>query len=130
MVFEYHGWISLRSTATAVEDEPPLRLDEIRAAETEVSGYALMDLQAMNGEHFLHMGGKPNHAGAWGIKVIELFHRIGGLAPGSYGLLHVHDDEDEFATDFRVYRMVRGTVTEHIEPLLSPVIPTLEDPYL
>ncbi|MEV5479304.1 hypothetical protein [Streptomyces sp. NPDC052207] len=25
--------------------------------------------------------------------------------------------------------MVRGTVSEHTEPLLSPCIPTLEDPF-
>jgi hypothetical protein len=48
-VFEYHGWIALRSTAEALHDEPPLRLGEIQAVVDEFAGYALMDLQPMNG---------------------------------------------------------------------------------
>ena len=64
------------------------------------------------------------------LAIIELFHRVADLAPGSYGLLYVHDDEDpEHDRHFRVFRLIRGTVTEHADHLLSPVIPTLEDEY-
>ncbi|WP_410611889.1 Imm7 family immunity protein [Amycolatopsis sp. lyj-109] len=87
-MFEYHGWIALRPTAEALDDEPPLRLDEIRT----------------------------------------LVAKVGRLAPGSYGLLYVHDDEHpEHRLSFRVFRLARGRVTEHADHLLSPVIPTLED---
>ncbi|MFD7445634.1 Imm7 family immunity protein [Streptomyces sp. NPDC059909] len=51
------------------------------------------------------------------------------MAPGSFGLLHVRDDEDPgHENDVRVFGRVRGTVTEHAESLLSPCIPTPEDP--
>lgn len=127
-MFEYHGWITLRSTAEALDDEPPLRLDEIRTLVDELAGYALMDLQPMNGTDYIHLGGSPNHRGQHGAEVIDLFTKVGRLAPGSYGLLYVHDDEDpEHRQDFRVFRLVRGVVTEHADHLLSPVIPTLED---
>ncbi|MEW2506144.1 Imm7 family immunity protein [Amycolatopsis sp. NPDC047767] len=127
-MFEYHGWISLRSTAEAVDDEPPLRLPEIRAATDELAGYALLDLQPLNGQYSIHLGGKPNHRGTHGPAILDLFRKVGRLAPGSYGLLHVHDDEDPLhADEFRVYRLARGVLTEHREPLLSPVITTLED---
>jgi len=80
-VFEYHGWVTLRSTAEAVDPEPDLDEAAIR--------------------------------------------------PGSYGLLHVLDDEHpEHRNHARVFRMVRGRVTEHPEPLLSPCIPTLEDEWV
>ncbi|MFC8531539.1 Imm7 family immunity protein [Nocardia sp. NPDC057227] len=129
-MFEYHGWISLRSTAAAVDDEPPLRLREIEASVAEFAGYALMDLRPMNVGYYLHLGGQPNRSGTWGPALVGLFRRIGELAPGSYGLLYVHDDEDpEYAGVFRVYRMVRGAVTVGTDELLSPVIPMLEDPY-
>ncbi|WP_225728934.1 MULTISPECIES: Imm7 family immunity protein [unclassified Nocardia] len=128
-MFEYHGWISLRATAAAVDDEPPLPLAEIEVLVGELSGYALMDLRAMNGNHYVHMGGHPNHRGIHGDRLITMFRRIGELAPGSYGLLYVRDDEDpHHPTEFRVYRMVRGAVTEQADTLLSPVIPVLEDP--
>jgi hypothetical protein len=130
-MFEYHGWIRLRSTAEAVDDEPPLRLDEIQDLVNELAGHGLIDLRPINGEYHVHLGGLPNHRGTQGSEVIDLFAKVGHLAPGSYGLLYVHDDEDpEHDLNFRVFRLVRGSVTEHADHLLSPVIPTLEDEYI
>lgn len=127
-MFEYHGWITLRSTAEALDDEPSLRLSGIQALVDEFTGYALMDLRPMNGACYIHLGGNPNHRGQHGEGVVDLFAQVGRLAPGSYGLLYVHDDEHpEHALSFRVYRLTRGTVTEHADHLLSPVIPTVED---
>jgi hypothetical protein len=127
-MFEYHGWIMLRSTAEAVDDDPPLRLDEIQDLVNELAGHGLIDLRPINGEYHVHVGGLPNHRGTQGSAVIDLFVKVGHLAPGSYGLLYVYDDEDpEHELKFRVFRLVRGTVTEHADHLLSPVIPTLED---
>jgi hypothetical protein len=127
-MFEYHGWIALRSTAEALDDEPPLRLREIEALVGELADHALMDLQPMNGTYYIHLGGNPNRSGPHGRAVIGLFAEVGRLAPGSYGLLYVYDDEDpEHMLSFRVHRLVRGTVTEHADHLLSPVVPTLED---
>ncbi|MFJ7219407.1 Imm7 family immunity protein [Amycolatopsis sp. NPDC098790] len=127
-MFEYHGWITLRSTAEALDDEPPLRLDEIRTLVDELAGYALMDFQPMNGTYYIHLGGNPNRRGQHGAEVVDLFAKVGQLAPGSYGLLYLHDDEDpEHMLSFRVFRLARGMVTEHADHLLSPVIPTLED---
>ncbi|MEV4312543.1 hypothetical protein [Actinocrispum sp. NPDC049592] len=36
-MFEYHRWISLRSTYKALGDDPPLRLPEIKGVLTEHS---------------------------------------------------------------------------------------------
>ncbi|WP_308407218.1 Imm7 family immunity protein [Streptomyces sp. RK76] len=50
--------------------------------------------------------------------------------PASYGLLHIRDAEDPgHENEVRVLRRARGTVTRHTEALLSPCIPTLEDPF-
>ena len=66
--------------------------------------------------------------------VIDLFRWLAANGPGSYGLLYVHDDEDhrpdgDYENCFRVWRLVRGTLTEHDDPFLSPLIPTVEDPF-
>lgn len=85
----------------------------------------------MNGRYYVHLGGCPNRRGTHGPALIELFAQVGQLAPGSYGLLYVHDDEDpKHGLDFRVFRLARGAVTEHGDRFLSPVIPTLEDEYV
>lgn len=129
-MYEYHGWITLRSTYEAVDDEPKLRLDEIKALVDELAGYALMDLRVMNGYYNIHVGGAPNRRNPHTQGVLDLYARVGELAPGSYGLLYVWDDGDPLRDNvFRVFRLVRGEVTEHKDELLSPAIPTIEDPW-
>ncbi|WBB69139.1 Imm7 family immunity protein [Micromonospora sp. WMMD812] len=80
-MFEYHGWITLRSAAEAVDDEPPLRLTEIQALADELAGYALVDLRQMNGWYYIHLGGCPNHRGAHGPALIDLFAKVGRDEP-------------------------------------------------
>jgi hypothetical protein len=58
---------------------------------------------------------------------------------GTYGLMHVHDDEDERTTDiegmgavpnfnaFKVWCLKRSVLTEHTDNLLSPIVPLLQD---
>jgi hypothetical protein len=124
-VFEFHGWITLRSTGEAVDDDPPLPLDEIRAVVKAVDSGHLYRVDVFNGQYFVHIAGSHNHRQS---AVIDMFAEIGRLAPGSYGLLHIWDDEDPgHQNEFRVHRLVRGEVTVHEDTLLSPCIPTLED---
>ncbi|MFH8387736.1 Imm7 family immunity protein [Kitasatospora sp. NPDC018058] len=86
----------------------------------------LLDLRWRNGAPFLHFRGWRNHRDA---EVLDFFREVGRRAPGSYGLLHVRDDEDlAHENGVRVLRMARDEVSEHQEPLLSPCIPVLEDP--
>lgn len=84
-----------------------------------------------NGMHSFTVTGLRNHRKE---EVIDLFRWLAENGPGSYGLLHVCDDEDgergaDYANGFRVWRLARGRLTEHTDPFLSPRIPTVEDPY-
>jgi hypothetical protein len=129
-MFEYHGWITVRETATDDDDEPRLRqiVDELHLHLAQMDSPYLLDLRWMYGEPFIHLGGYSNHRSS--PDVVELFERVAVVAPGSYGLLHVMDDEDpEHENEVRVLRLVRGRVTQHTEALLSPYIPTVEDPF-
>ncbi|GAA1630931.1 Imm7 family immunity protein [Nonomuraea maheshkhaliensis] len=131
-VFEYHGWLTIRETAGLDDDPASLRrqVEKVGECLAELGDYGLVDLRWMNGVPFIHVGGNPNHRGTWGPAIITLFSRVGRIAPGSYGLLHVWDDESgPHSNEFRVFRLARGEVTEHADALLSPAIPTLEDPW-
>ncbi|MFJ4094135.1 Imm7 family immunity protein [Kitasatospora sp. NPDC089913] len=131
-MFEYHGWINVQESAGADEDDHDdgrLReiVEGIERRILEIDSPYLLDLQWMNGQVFVHLGGFPNHRD---LEIVEFFTEIGERAPGSYGLLHVRDDEDPAReNEVLVIRMVRGRVTEHPEQLLSPCIPLLEDPF-
>ncbi|MFF9483362.1 Imm7 family immunity protein [Streptomyces sp. NPDC014676] len=129
-MFEYHGWITVRETAAGDDDEPRLRriVDELRLHIARMDSPYLLDLRWMNGEPFIHLGGCSNHRSL--PDVAELFEHVAAVAPGSYGLLHIRDDEEQgHENDVRVLKLVRGTVTQHTEALLSPCIPTVEDPF-
>ncbi|WP_030759009.1 MULTISPECIES: Imm7 family immunity protein [unclassified Streptomyces] len=128
-MFEYHGWITVHESAT--DDDDPARQAEIveviQRRVDEIAGPYLLDLRRMNGELFLHLGGFSNHRAP---EILDLFRYVGTVAPGSYGLLHVRDDEDpRHENEVRVLRLVRGSVTEHTESSLSPCSPVLEDPF-
>jgi len=128
-VFEYHGWITVRETAGGEDDDARLHriADELRLHIAELGSPYLLDLRWMNGQPFVHLGGFSNHRSA--PDVTGLFEHAAALAPGSYGLLHIRDDEDpHHRNEVRVLKLARGAVTWHTEPLLSPCVPALEDP--
>ncbi|WBP92126.1 Imm7 family immunity protein [Kitasatospora cathayae] len=133
-MFEYHGWINVLETAGADDgdiagEDARLRMvaEGIQRRIDEIASPYLLDLRWMNGAVFVHFGGQPNHRAR---EILDFFREVGVRAPGSYGLLHVRDDEDSVhGNEVRVLRMVRGEVDEHAEPLLSPCIPVLEDPF-
>ncbi|MFF2773943.1 Imm7 family immunity protein [Streptomyces sp. NPDC058052] len=129
-MFEYHGWVTIRETATVDDDDARLRriVDGLRLRIAGMADPYLLDLRWMNGEPFLHLGGNANHRSS--AEVLRLFEHVGAVAPGSYGLLHVRDDEDPgHENEVRVFRLARGAVTQHTETLLSPCVPELEDPF-
>ena len=134
-MFEYHGWVTIRQTAGLDDNDARLRqqVTEIKELLAELGSYGLLDLRWMNGAPFLHLAGKPNHRGTWGTAILGTFERVGQIAPGSYGLLYVWDDEvwddesNQHPNEFRVFKLARGRVTEHPDVLLSPVIPAVED---
>ncbi|MFE3270826.1 Imm7 family immunity protein [Streptomyces sp. NPDC059215] len=129
-MFEYHGWITVRETAAADDEDPRLPdiVDELRLHIAQMDSPYLLDLRWMNGEPFIHLGGSSNHSSS--PDVVELYEHVALIAPGSYGLLHMHNDEEpSHENEVRVLRLVRGMVTRHTEVLLSPYIPTVEDPF-
>ena len=67
----------------------------------------------------------------------DLMRWIAANGSGSYGLIHVHDDEDteanadyrrgdaDHSNAFRVWRILNGKVEELDDPFLSPIVPTV-----
>ena len=69
--------------------------------------------------------------------VWDLMAWISEHGAGSYGLVYVHDDEDiesvksygrgqaDYSNEFRVWRILNGTVDELADPFLSPFVPNV-----
>ena len=131
-MFEYHGWVTIQATASGDDDAALLErlVDRVHRAIRDARDFDLVDLRWSAGMPMLHLGGFDKHGGRLGPELLDLFTRVGELAPGSYGLLHTWDDQDtENDNNFRVYRMARGQVTEREDPHLTPVAPTVLDVY-
>ena len=76
-----------------------------------------------------------NHRGS---PVWDMLGWIAGHGPGSYGVFHVHDDEDtadppyaraiseDYNNVFRVHRIMNGQVDELADPFFGRIVPSLE----
>ncbi|WP_020124156.1 Imm7 family immunity protein [Streptomyces canus] len=85
-MFEYHGWITVRETATDDDDESRLRqiVDELRLRIAQMDSPYLLDLRWMNGEPFIHLGGYSNAIEAVDAFVATLAGELGLMEAAAY----------------------------------------------
>ncbi len=130
-MIELHGWVTVRETYKAAYDEED-HIDMIVAQiqdEIDKLCWFQPQIKAMNGEWFLQFSLYSNRKDSRSQEIFGLYRSIGEIAPGSYGLIYLYDDEDREGREnqFQVYMLARGCVEEREDLYLSPVIPVIED---
>ena len=130
-MIELHGWVTIRETYKAAfceEDHIETIVQNIQD-EIDRLRYFKPVLTAMNGDYFLEFSLFSNRQDSRSREIFELYKRIGEIAPGSYGLVYLYDDEDTVGKQnlFQVFSLARGIMKEREDSFLSPVIPTIED---
>ena len=88
----------------------------------------VLDIRPQNGVFHIWVSGYRNHKPTGEYCPIA-FEYVGKIAPGSYGILYVLDDEDlknDNENYFKVFVLARGKLSVHRDPFLSPVMPTIE----
>ncbi len=130
-MFEYHGWISLVSDDW--DDPEPAELERwdrqlISSAREAVErlGDPLghwQVVQAGNGVALCVLHGARNHDQEHALTLLQWAARY---HPRSWGLVYLRS---EHAERFTVWRLAHGTLTQHADELLSPMIPTIELPH-
>ncbi len=129
---ELHGWALLReSFAIDNEDDHIERIinclsQEIKKLKIDEK---LLRLDYCNGEAFVTATKFANHFSDDIKEIIDFFKRITRIAPGSYGLLYLHNDEDTngFHNAFQVFVLSKGEFKLQQDPFLSPYIPMVEE---
>jgi hypothetical protein len=136
------GWAVIQSSRAAYSSAALEQLDaldeEILAADQALhdklrdwfelngSGWIKWQFSEIINNHrdILQFHTSRNHRPA---SVWSLMEFIAEQSPGSYGVVFVHDDEDngarmsnDFSQSFRVWRILDGQITEHADPLFSP----------
>lgn len=131
-MFEYHGWMTIREQPYFVEDE---KIGEvIKKIKSYVSrlnwNNGVLDIFVANTHYYLLVTGYKNR-NTTESDILDFLNFIAKVAPGSYGLFHLFDDEDKNGKDnkFRVLVLKRGAIVEHEDTFLSPFIPEVEDEY-
>lgn len=125
---EVHGWITIRETYEATDEENfEVILKEINV-EIKKLNYCNPQIKRINGECFIEMLACTNHMSLDIKELLSFFEIVGRVAKGSYGLLYVHNDEDkDNHNSFIVHRLTRGKVDIYQDVLLSPIVPIIED---
>jgi hypothetical protein len=128
-MYEYHGWaVILDSTgkegsgASAIYERVTQYI-ELLKSDTDV-----FELKEINGQYHLWLSGLNDHEPTSKYDPVEIMQTIGVMAPGSYGLLYVFNDQNEHhANEFKVYVLARGLVKLKEDQFLSPIIPVIAD---
>ena len=125
---EMHGWINIRDTYEATDDNNIAAVVDDINRKIEEKGYPDLAAKWMNGESCFQFSLYTNHWGERNRDMLDIYYYVAEKAKGSYGLLYVHDDEAKGdSNNFVVYKLVRGKVERVVDTLLSPYIPTVED---
>ncbi|WP_053226311.1 Imm7 family immunity protein [Solirubrobacter soli] len=129
-MFEFHGWVTVRErpfgppSATEVSDATLARVRALlETAPTDFVG-GMGDLRRCNADWHVWLSGLRNHAQPW---VTEVYAAIAELAPGSYGLLHIRDDEAPDGERWVCWTMLGGRVEASTEERLTPHLGRVED---
>jgi hypothetical protein len=132
-MFEFHGWATIRESA---RDTDAGRLSAIiERINRRISEYSwhsgVLGLHVINGAYQLVTTGFTNHRDTRAAEITALYSEIAQIAPGSYGLLYMRNDEDPDPlrrNGFEVWVLARGALDVQSDGLLSPFVPTVEDP--
>lgn len=125
---EIHGWITIRETYEVTDEENIEMIINQVNIEIEKLNYCKPQIKRINGECFVEFLSCTNHMSSDAKELLSFFGIVGKVAKGSYGLLYIHNDEDEDNYNFfMVYRLARGKVEIYQDDLLSPIVPTIED---
>ena len=129
-MFEFHGWINIWAgdpDETAQADvEAAVVAVRARAREAEAAVGCWFEVRVTsNGQIVLVAHGLRNHPQD---EPLAVFRWVAERYSMSYGLLYVHNDQDEPRhNEFVVYRLAQGAIAEFPDSLLSPFVPTADD---
>lgn len=132
-MYEFHAWVTLADTVSEVET-PGFgeRLHKLRAELAKInwaSGHA--EIRLYNGRHVFFANGFPNRKRTEAVELRRLINLIADLFRGSYGIVYELDQllqANEGRGGFVITVVRRGTCTVATDNLLSPIVPTIEDP--
>ena len=132
-MIEYQGWATVRE-AYREADEDQYRLEkiinelQIRVKTILQKTTASCFLEQKNGVWRLVVFGNQNHITTEWLEVLDLFKWLADAAPGSYGMLGIHDDESpKDKNEIVPYVLKKGTLVKMKDFYFSPYFEEVEE---
>jgi hypothetical protein len=130
-MYGIYGWVIIRDSAYESDDAALSAV--VARVRSRVEAYGFTNpgvrLQVLNAEYHLMISGLSNHKNSGTDEVHALLRYVAEVAPASYGIIYVQDDEDPLHdNEFQVWVLARGQLSSKKDPFLSPVVPTIDDP--
>ncbi|MDE7423337.1 MAG: immunity 7 family protein [Lachnospiraceae bacterium] len=133
-MIELHGWITIREHYQATETEEENIHIVVSHIKEELNKQLWFhpQIKVLNGEYYMEFTLFANHKNCEVGEIFQLYKTIGQVAKGSYGLIYLHDDEDNSGrqNEFQVFVLAKGEVKQCNDPFLSPFIPVVEDEWI
>ncbi len=131
-MIELHGWVTIRESYETDNEEENIQIiiADIKKYINNLNWESnLLSLSYFNGIPNLAVSLYTNHYTKQTDEVFELYKFIAKVANGSYGLIYLHNDEDDNGKDgvFQVFVLARGILSKAEDKFLSPLIPVVED---
>ena len=125
---ELHGWLTVEETYADEDLLPEHEQRRIAEAVRGIIAESGLVPEYVNGACFLRALYCGNHRTPQVDAVIECFRRVAETASGSYGMIHLRDDEDAVSGNaFQVWVFRRGACIQRADTDFSPCIPVIED---
>jgi hypothetical protein len=126
------GWVVLvESYIWKDDDDQSDVISRIKSSLPEQFSNEVIQCHWLNGLPIMLLAMGHNHHGPRTEEFIDIFRTIARMAPGSYGQLHLYDEEGRFAPydAMTVYVLARGEVHKYKDPYFNPFIPNVERPF-
>jgi len=132
-MIEMNGWAVINESYVwddSLNDKRELIVTDIQAHINHSVFNEIIDLEYLNGIPVLHIALQHNHYTQSIDDIVDLLRYIANVAPGSYGQVHLYDDESHFGDSnvMYVYVLCRGELIRRIDPFFTPYIPNVEGP--
>ncbi len=131
-MLELHGWLTVYPTYEDEDKHPEIKeqavYQNVENLLAQCGIEQMKRLKALDGSWYIDVSYFSNRPDSESDKIINTFKKIAEVAPGSYGLIYVLDDEDtENSNNFKVLVIKRGKYSWQKDILLSPCMPELYD---
>lgn len=88
----------------------------------------VFEIKDLNGNYILFIGLNHNHDNGYSDLILKIISKIGKIASGSYGIVHIRNHDDyKSSNNYKILKLARGKVKIEEDKLISPCRPIIEN---